>query len=357
MQRYDALSKLLHHIVLGHTAVLEAGFDIEWLSQRRSAPPSVDGAHVFVAGLARAGTTILMRTLYACGAFCSLTYRDMPFVLAPNLWARIGRRRQRRMDAEERAHGDGLLVDFDSPEALEEVFWRVFAGDAWIGSRELRAAPLDDDVVERFRNYVSLILRRYGRSRYLSKNNNNLLRIDGVLRAFPNAVFLVPFRDPVQQAMSLLAQHRRFCRLHEDDAFAKRYMRWLVHHEFGGDHRPFEWGREYAGDHDPGTVDYWLAQWCGAYGHVLRKTKAWPHRVHPVDYDLLCQGTRPATSRIEALAGVDLARDLEIRPPPRHDGEVSDTANLSRATDILDELKAVATAPAPDVRPCPEPAA
>jgi len=88
--------------------------------------------HIFIAGLARAGTTALMRLFYETGEFCSLTYRDMPFPLAPLLWKKLMRFSAREQGLRERPHGDGIFVGFDSPEALEEVFWRVFCGEQYI---------------------------------------------------------------------------------------------------------------------------------------------------------------------------------------------------------------------------------
>ena len=44
--------------------------------------------HVFVAGLARSGTTMLLNAIYQSDQFASLTYDDMPFILAPNFWAK-----------------------------------------------------------------------------------------------------------------------------------------------------------------------------------------------------------------------------------------------------------------------------
>ena len=48
-----------------------------------------DNKHVFVSGLARSGTTILLNALYESDEFASLSYKDMPFVLAPNLWSKL----------------------------------------------------------------------------------------------------------------------------------------------------------------------------------------------------------------------------------------------------------------------------
>ena len=44
----------------------------------------------------------------------------------------------------ERAHGDGILINTESPEAFEEVFWRTFKDS-------------DQDTRIKFKNYVNLI--------------------------------------------------------------------------------------------------------------------------------------------------------------------------------------------------------
>ncbi len=84
---YSRADRLLHRIALGSAPVLEMSFDIERSRFGRAARArAAGGAPVFVAGLARAGTTIVTRMLHDSGVFASLTYRDMPFPLAPNSW-------------------------------------------------------------------------------------------------------------------------------------------------------------------------------------------------------------------------------------------------------------------------------
>ena len=85
--------------------------DLERGSFLKSAPPD-NGRHVFVSGLARAGTTILMREIHGSGDFGSLTYADMPFVLAPNFWRRLSANGAKAKPRAERAHGDGIEVEF-----------------------------------------------------------------------------------------------------------------------------------------------------------------------------------------------------------------------------------------------------
>ena len=61
---YGIASKLLHQISLGSPFVGEALFDIEKSLHLSKSEEATDGHHVFVCGLARAGTTVLMRRLY-----------------------------------------------------------------------------------------------------------------------------------------------------------------------------------------------------------------------------------------------------------------------------------------------------
>jgi len=288
MPVYSRTSKFLHHMALNYPALCELQFDVERQLKRGSLAPSKDGSHVFVCGLARAGTTVLMRSIYESREFSSLTYRDMPFVLAPNIWSTMQRGSQRSMEEEERAHGDGLLVDFDSPEALEEVFWRLFCGEDYLLDDRLVPHEVDDETTEKLRDYVSMITLRHERSRYLSKNNNNILRIGAIRTAFPDARVLIPFRDPVEQARSLLSQHQRFLEAHQTDAFTRKYMTWLAHHEFGSDHRPFHFVERSLSSNEPSNISYWLDRWNDSYSFLLDRYEDGNSSIKFVCYEDMC---------------------------------------------------------------------
>ena len=89
---YSFLSKILHHLALGSNFIPEMLHDIELAIFKNKLKFDNLKSHVFVSGLPRSGTTILMRTLYETKRFASLTYRDMPFVVLPNLWSKISNR-------------------------------------------------------------------------------------------------------------------------------------------------------------------------------------------------------------------------------------------------------------------------
>lgn len=261
---YSGLDRVLHKLALGSPAVAEMTNDIEKAMYLKSAPEP-GGGPVFVTGLARAGSTALMREIYSTGQFGSLTYADMPFVLAPNLWHRLSRRGQTPGLRAERAHGDGIEVDTQSPEALDEVYWRVFDGKSYIGTDGLSPHAPGGDLIDGYRDLMRLVMLRTGTRRYLSKTNNTILRLPTLAAALPDARFLVPLRDPLAHAQSLLSQHRRFL---DADAFTRDYMTWLGHHEFGATHRPFLFDGRPAGD--PATLDYWLNVWIAAHAALDR---------------------------------------------------------------------------------------
>ena len=312
---YNRVERWLHWLALEPRVVRELSFDLErqFARPREGATRASGGDRpVYVCGLARSGTTVLLRALAKADAFRSLTYRDMPFVLAPNLWRRIAGSAHRQLPAAERAHGDGILVDFDSPEAFEEVFWRTFSPQPSAPGAFGSVAPTDE-AMEAFAQYRVLVAAP---KRYLSKNNNNLVRL-AALRADPTARVLVVYRDPVEAARSLFRQHQRFTSAQRAAPFTRSYMSWLAHFEFGLDHRPFAFA---VARMQPGLApdqpDYWLDYWDAVHRHVLEEMAP---GIHLVDHDRLCERPREMLAGVLCVIGADADAALlgaEIRPAP-----------------------------------------
>jgi len=256
-------------------------------------------------------------------------YRDMPFVLTPCFWSRFAAAFRQSGESRERSHGDGMLIHLDSPEALEEVLWKAF----WRGPyRKDRIEPWgdreNDEFEEFFRDHMRKIirLRRGAESagvRYLSKNNLNIARVGWLRRRFPDATVLVPFRDPLQHAASLLEQHENFLAIHEEDAFACEYMRAIGHFDFGRNLRPVDFD-DWLGarsHRDACVPAFWLEYWVSAYRHLLRSCADFVHFVH---YEELC---RDPARGLRVLADVIGTRHPEpllsaaaaIRPGKRRD--------------------------------------
>lgn len=318
---YSALERCIHWLALEPASVRHLAFDLErqfalpkrpktdaQISNQALDPLDPAGSAVYVCGLARSGTTILLRILDQIDAFRSLTYRDMPFVLAPNLWKRVTRHTPQRSALVERAHGDGIMVDFDSPEAFEEVFWRTF------GKQDKAVDSLSTDepsmeVLDAFADYRALVANPRTEllpapgipRRYLSKNNNNLLRLNS-LCGDPTASVLLVYRDPVATARSLHRQHLRFCEAQKQNRFTRRYMGWLGHHEFGLDHRPFGFAKgEMDASFTPDDPNYWLDYWNAVYRYVLEQHYL---PLHLVSHASLCAQPQVILTALFDVLGV-----------------------------------------------------
>ena len=254
MNNYSWLQQKLHEFALSSQFMREVAFDVE------SSAISINQTnenHVFVSGLARSGTTILLNAIYESNEFASLSYKDMPFVLAPNLWSKLSLNKE-DIDLVERAHGDGIKVSIESPEAFEEVFWITFNES-------------EKDTKEKFKNYVQLINHKYKKKRYLSKNNQNIKRVEFISKTFPNSKILIPFRNPIQHAYSLLSQHKRFIEDSQKDKFISNYMKWIGHTEFGPNYIPIHDKNLYF--EDDLTINHWLEQWYLTYKHCFDNLK------------------------------------------------------------------------------------
>jgi hypothetical protein len=270
----------------------EVTFDFE---STNIAPSSKTGDHVFITGLARSGTTILLNALYKSNIFASLSYADMPFVLAPNLWSKISFNK-RDLELKERAHGDGIKVSTESPEAFEEVFWKTFAED-------------DDELEEKFRVYVANIVRKYKKERYLSKNNQNIKRVELISEIFTNSKILIPFREPIQHAYSLLNQHKKFIKDAKKDKFISKYMKWIGHTEFGPNYIPiYNQNLNFQNDLE---INHWIEQWYLTYSNAFQSLKN-KNNFYFISYEKLCL-KRDYWLQIQKLVNLNKPYEFEFR--------------------------------------------
>ena len=268
MNNYSWLQQKLHALALSSQFIRETTFDVE--TTLISANQTND-KHVFVAGLARSGSTILLNALYESNEFSSLSYQDMPFVLAPNIWSKLSQTKE-DFSLIERAHGDGIKVSAKSPEAFEEVFWNTFDEE-------------DVDIKKILKKYVGLINHRYQKRRYLSKNNQNVRRLELISNTFPNSAILIPFRDPIQQSYSLLSQHMRFIEASKFDTFISNYMRWIGHTEFGPNYYPIH--NKNLNFENALDINHWLEQWLLTYHSCLDALKD-KKNIYFICYEQLC---------------------------------------------------------------------
>lgn len=281
MNNYSWLQKKLHQFILSSQFIREITFEIESLL---ISTLNKDDKHVFVTGLARSGSTILLNAIHTSNLFGSLSYLDMPFILAPNLWSKIYTHNSKNNDKlVERAHKDGLEISLKSPEAFEEVFWKTFDSKIFIKNK--------------FKKFVDLVSHKYSKDRYLSKNNQNINRLEVISKIFPNSKILIPFREPTQHANSLLHQHKKFIEYSKNDIFVANYMKWIGHTEFGPNYIPFVKKINYDDDKN---INHWIEQWHLTYRKCLEIQKKNQNIIF-VCYEDLCRSEKYWINLLEIL--------------------------------------------------------
>ncbi|MCA1779355.1 MAG: sulfotransferase [Xanthomonadaceae bacterium] len=273
---------------------------------------------IYVAGVARSGTTIITEMLARHPDVTAHRYSDFPNVYTP-FWRNWLAERAHRAPARavERAHKDRLMVTTESPEAVEEVLWMQFFEHLHDPEHDqtLDAATSNPEFEAFYADHIRKLLLVRGKTRYLTKGNYNTTRLEYILKLFPDARFVVPIRNPVNHVASLVKQDRLFEKTGREDPRVVRQLHLSGHFEFGLDKRCINTGDGRAaleiqaawtaGD----SVQGWALYWAGVYGALLKATEKNPRlrdAIHFIRYEDLC---RQPEASIAALI-------LHCRLPP-----------------------------------------
>jgi len=274
---------------------------------------------VYVCGLARAGSTLLLELLAEAPGFATHCYADFPLLWTP-YWAHWLRAHtpQAHEAPRERAHGDRIAVTRRSPEALEEPFWMHFfprrheaAVDQVLGA-EVENGPF----TKFYSDHIRTLLLARGARRYLAKGNYNLSRIGYLKRLFPDARFVLTRRAPLAHVASLVRQDRTFSAWGAADPAIGRQLERSGHFEFGPHKRAIAFGdtaeaARIQACFDAGrTVEGYARQWVAAYGWLGRRLAAdaaLADACRVVDYEDLCAAPQAELSALYAHVGVDPA--------------------------------------------------
>lgn len=317
MNNYSWLQQILHKLALSSDFMRTVSFDVENLL---SSQTEGSDNHVFITGLARSGSTILLNALYESKIFSSLLYKDMPFVLAPNLWSKLSFI-NKDIDLVERSHGDGIEISLESPEAFEEVFWKTYKDKK-------------DDSLEKFHTYINLINTKNKKNRYLSKNNQNINRIELINRILPKSKILILYRDPIQQSNSLLTQHKRFIKASEKDKFISNYMNLIGHTEFGPNYTPIN-KKEIKFD-DNFELNHWIEQWYLTYRNCFNAFRG-NKNIHFVCYEDLC-GSKDYWIKILKMLNIEIIYDFNFKESRNEIDSRLDNDLVNKALDIYSKL-------------------
>ena len=284
------------------------------LLQARLEQVAVD-APIYVTGLARAGTTLLLSVLESHAKLTSFKYCDYYGAFTPFLADRVFRAFGLGKAAKsERAHDDGMLVNAYSPEAMEEILWMQFFDYLHVTdtSNVVAAATSHPEFESVYRATLQKLLFCRNAERIVSKNNYNITRIAYLAKLYPEARFVIAVRDPVDHIASIARQHQLNLD-HFSTANHLDYLRNAGHFEFGQGRIPITvavdktryieelWGR---GRDVEGWAEYWNAIYAWTYDHILLDDEL-KTRCMVVPFERLCAAAEQKITNILAFCNLD----------------------------------------------------
>ena len=313
---YSTVDRAIHKLAFGSSTLQDMLNDIERSLFSKAWSRASAEKPIFITSLPRAGTTIILESLCRLPGLATHTYRDMPFILTPVLWHKLANIFYKKGIHRERAHGDGLLISEDSPEAFEEVLWKKYFSQQYTdGTLELWPVKYHDGTGKEFLTYFhehmkKIISLRQPENiingRYISKNNANISRVGFLKNILPEAHIIIPLRNPVEHAISLWRQHMNFMEQHASDDFTRRYMEDIGHYEFGVLHRPIRFPNfvSLTQNLESTTLDYWLGYWISAFEYLSEQRD-----ISILCYETLCQSGAGGMLKLCEQLEIDAAEE------------------------------------------------
>ncbi|MEM8677881.1 MAG: sulfotransferase [Planctomycetota bacterium] len=281
---------------------------------------------IYIAGLPRSGSTILLEIIATHPAVATHQYRDLWSIYTPH-WG--GRQKAHGTDvATERSHGDGMLVTSESPEAIEEVLWMSFFEHLHDPTQNnvLNESTSNPKFEAFYRDHVKKLMLTRSKQRFAAKGNYNLARLGYIQKLFEDARFVIPIRHPRTHIASLQKQHRLFQAAAARHPRSANYLDHVGHFEFGAHRRPIHLGDDECvrsiielwkrGD----EVRGWARLWAHAYGTTLQQLEEKPARKEAcqvVRFEDLCDQPTAALDRLFRHADLPDTDNLRQTWAPR----------------------------------------
>lgn len=266
---------------------------------------------IFICGLARSGSTMLLELLARQPGIATHQYRDFPLVTTPIWWNFFLNFAARSQRPQPRAHRDLIQISPHSPEGMEQILWDRYAGPANGGSRASAAnIPASEDhlpppFVRFYTEHIRKLLWLRGGTRYASKCNYHVNRIQLLLELFSDAHFVIPTRHPYGHVESLVRQHSQFCEYARHDRRVPIMLAAAGHYEFGPqrfacglakiaqDDVEACWAR---GDEIGGYAIMWTEQYREAL--ELLENSQLSSQLHVINYEAFCEKPQTEWSRL-----------------------------------------------------------
>ena len=342
MKNYSNLSRILHRQFLERNEI--TNFFLEKLIKKSKDINLNQFQYIFISGLARSGTTALLKSIDESKEFASLRYKYMPFILSPKI-AKFLSFFQKEIESQERFHLDGIKINANSAECLDEPFWKHTVYDNLDFEDYLCPHDVNLQII---RSYI-YFLKKYSyienKKRVLIKNNNNHLRIFKISKYLPKSKFLILFRSPLAHAKSLLRQHQIFVKSQGKDNFLLEYMNLLGHWEFGLNKKPFIYSRNQYKELmalDEFNLEYWLKQWIFTYEWIFKKLSFNKSKnIMLICYEELCANVnyQKEIYKFIGLTDKEYSFNFKIGKSNKINNQINNLKDLNYANNLYKELK------------------
>lgn len=191
---------------------------------------------IYVTGLARAGSTVTVEMIgkHPDVAYYKYLHCINPFIphwlqKVANFLPLIFRK------PVERVHKDGLLVNRNSPEAVEEPIWMMFFNtihnDAV--SNIFDEKTTNPEFEKTYDDLLRKLMFNQTSIRYVAKNNYNISRLEYLLKLYPEMKIIMMVRNPINHIASMVKQDAIIEELERQN---KRLLHWtklIGHREYG----------------------------------------------------------------------------------------------------------------------------
>jgi hypothetical protein len=190
---------------------------------------------IYITGLARAGTTIILEMLSKHPDLASHQYKHLLMPYLPHWISLFIRRLKIYTNPFERIHMDGIFITHESPEAVEEIFWQKYFNNLHNEniSNILNKSTSNPKFENFYYNHIRKLLIDQNKPRYVAKNNYHVSRFEYLLKIFPRVKFLLIIRNPVNQIASLIKQTKLFMNIECSAPLLQDWFRLIGHYEFG----------------------------------------------------------------------------------------------------------------------------
>jgi len=339
MTAYSYLERILNTQFLGDTQISDFLYERLMRKSREYQCPSLS-QHIFITGLARAGTTCLLNQLYSTQKLASICYKHMPFILSPRI-ASFAAQYTKDVGFKERSQKDGIFISPSSPECLDEPFW--IKSDPGYYRHPLQSnTKYHTNVFKAYDCLLSEYSKRQDMKPILIKNNNNHIRLHQLTNHFPHSLFLCVFRHPIPHSVSLRNSHEIFLKLHKLDTYTSEYLNLLGHREFGVFHRRFvyqEITQEDSFETRTDNLNYWLEQWIQTHSWYLESGLVGRNNILWICYEHLCSRNENLEMLFTRLGLMPIRRTLHSnRIAISINDSIFESQNLAYALDIYKRL-------------------